>query len=134
MLNVVFECRTWERCDVRSSMRTSFPLLSHHLLYFVHFCPLTILAWRALSWCRRTSARPSHDIEKSVAHIGPITLNCAMPLAGNFAIQAPIILVKLAFSLRRNFFPRGIYASAISYPENMENSAQVIRRTLAIIQ
>ena len=36
VLNVVFECGTWEGCDVRSSMRTSFPLLSHRLLHFVH--------------------------------------------------------------------------------------------------
>ena len=62
-----------------------------------------------------------------------ITL-CHAILSGNFAIQAPIIIVKLAFSLRRHFFQRELYASAISYPENMENSAQVIRRTLAIIQ
>ena len=35
------------------------------------------LAWRALSWCRRTSVRPpDHEIEKSVIH----RLNCAMPL------------------------------------------------------
>ena len=36
VLNVVFECDTWEGCDVRSRMRTSFPLLSHRLLHFVH--------------------------------------------------------------------------------------------------
>ena len=36
VLNVVFECGTSEGCDVRSSMRTSFPLLSHRLLHFVH--------------------------------------------------------------------------------------------------
>ena len=47
--------------------------------------------------------------------------NCAMPLSGNFAIQAPPILVKLEFSLRRPFFQR---ASTISYPENMENGAR----------
>ena len=41
------------------------------------------LAWRALSWCRRTSVRPPNDIEKSIAH----RLHCAMPLSGNFAIQ-----------------------------------------------
>ncbi len=47
-----------------------------------------------------------------------------MPLSDNFAIHAPPILVKLAFSLLRHFFQRGLYASAISYPENMENSAR----------
>ena len=62
------------------------------------------LAWRALSGCRRTSVRPPDDTEKSVAH----RLHCAMPLSGNFAIQAPPILVKLAFSLRRHFFQRGL--------------------------
>ena len=101
MLNVVLECGMWEGCDVCSSM---------------HFANL---AWprRALSWCRRTSVRPPDDIEKSVAH----RLHCAMPLSGNFAIQAPPILVKLAFTLRCHFFNGG---SAISYPENMENSAR----------
>ena len=65
-------------------------------------------------------ATTTRYIEKSVAHI----LHCAMQLSGNFAIQAPPILVKLAFSLQRHFFQWGLYASAISYPENMENSAQ----------
>ena len=117
VLNVVFECGTWEGCDVRSSMRTSFPLLTHRLLHFrLQDHPIlrrANLAWRALSWCRRSSVRPPHDIEKSVAH----RLHCAMPLPGNFAIQAPPILVKLAFSLIGTiFFQRGLYASAISYP------------------
>ena len=57
----------------------------------------------ASSWCRRISVRPPHDIEKSVAH----RLHCAMPLSGNFAIHAPPILVKLAFSVRRHFFNGG---------------------------
>ena len=84
------------------------------------------LAWHALSWCRRTSVRPPDDIEKSVAH----RLHCAMPLSGNFAIQAPPILVKLAISLRRNFFQR-VLRHIIEYGKQR---AQVIRRTLAIIQ
>ena len=42
------------------------------------------LAWRALSWCRRT---PDH-IEKSITH----RLHCAMPMSGNFAIQAKWLL------------------------------------------
>ena len=82
--------------------------------------PFTLRQLQVLSWCRRTSGRPPHDIEKSVAH----RLHCAMPLSGNFAIQAPPILVKLAFSLRRHFFQQGLYTSAISYPENMENSSR----------
>ena len=57
---------------------------------------------------------------KFVAH----RLHCAMPLSVNFAIQAPPILVKLAFSLRRHFFQRGLYACAILYPENMENGTR----------
>ena len=91
---------------------------------FVEPLLLANLAWRALSWCRRTSVRPQDDIEKSIAH----RLHCAMPLSGNFAIQTPPILVKLAICLRRHFLNGD---SAISYPENMENSAR-IRRTLAL--
>ena len=70
--------------------------------------PFTLRQLQVLSWCRRTSGRPPHDIEKSVAH----RLHCAMPLSGNFAIQAPPILVKLAFSLRRHFFQQGLYTSS----------------------
>ena len=118
------------------------PVCEHrscHTIYFIlpiddigYWTIPSFVAWRALYWYRRTSVRPPHDIEKSVAHILHCH-DCAMPLSGNFAIQAPIILVKLAFSLRRHFFNGG---SAISYSENMEKqrAAQVIRRTLAIIQ
>ena len=73
------------------------------------------LAWRALSWCQRTSVRPPDDIEKSIAH----RLHCAMPLSGNFVTNAPPILVKLAFSLRRHFFQRGLrHASAMPPPSH----------------
>ena len=45
------------------------------------------IAWCVLSWCRRTSVRPPDDIEKSVTH-----RPCAMPLSGNFTIQAKSLL------------------------------------------
>ena len=57
---------------------------------------------------------------KFVAH----RLHCAMPLSGNFAIQAPPILVKLAFSLRRHFFQRGSTPAPSYIPRYMENSAR----------
>ena len=82
---------------------------------FVEPLLITNLAWRALSWCRRTSVRPPDDIEKSIAH----RLHCAMPLSGNFAIQTPPILACI-FSSAPFFFNGD---SDISYPENMENSA-----------
>ena len=93
-------------------------------VYFVHagLCegfvePLLFanLAWRALSWCRRTSVRPPDDIEKSVT----LRLHCAMPLSGNFAIQAKSLLqssVNLHFLFGAIFFNGGF---AISYPERI---------------
>ena len=85
------------------------------------------LAWRALSWCWRTSVPPPDNIEKSVAY----RLHCAMPLSGNFAIQTHPILVKLAFCLRCHFFQRGL--RHLISREYGKQSAQVIRRTLAIV-
>ena len=79
------------------------------------------LAWRTLSWCRRTSVRPQDDMEKSVAH----RLPCAMPLSGNFAIQATSLFqssLNLHFIFGASRFFAG--GSAIAYPENVENSAQ----------
>ena len=90
---------------------------------FVETLLFANLAWRSLSWCRRTSMRPHDDIEKSVAH----RLHCAMPLSGNFAIQAPPILVKLAFSIRRHFFQREL--RHLISREYGKQRAQVIRRT-----
>ena len=75
------------------------------------------LAWRALSWCRRTSGRPPDDIEKSVAH----RLHCAMPLSGNLLSKLLQSSLNLHFLFGAIFFNGG---SAISYPENMENSAR----------
>ena len=109
-----------------SRMRTSFPLISHPLLHFVHGRHRLLdhpTLHRALTLCQlsggcqRTSVRPPDDIEKSVHR-----LHCTMPLSRNFAIRAPRILVKLAFSLRHHFFSMG--GSVISYPENMENSTR----------
>ena len=122
--------------DVRSSTRTSFPLLSHHLLHFVHgrhtgpsntstkskgstkasLEPLLFanIAWRALSWCRRTSVQPPDDIEKSVTH-----RPCAMPLSGYVAIQAKSLLQLLRHPISREYGKQRV---------------QIIRRTLAIIQ
>ena len=61
------------------------------------------------------------DMEKSVAH----RLHCAMPVSGNFAIQAKSLFqsslnLHFLFGASR-FFGWG---SAIAYPENVENSAR----------
>ena len=79
------------------------------------------LAWRTLSWCRRTSVRPPDDMEKSVAH----KLQCAMPQSGNFAIQAKF-LFQSSLNLHCLFGASRIFTggSAIAYPENVENSAR----------
>ena len=66
--------------------------------------------------------RPPDDMEKSVAH----RLHyCAMPLSGNFAIQAKSLFqssLNLHFLFgASSFFTDG---SAIAYPENVENSAR----------
>ena len=93
--------------------------------------PLTLhqMAWRAFSWCRRTSLRPPHDIENSSHTDYTAPCHC----------QATLLSKLLQSSLNLHFlfgaiFSTGLYACAILYLENMENSAQVIRRTLAIIQ
>ena len=140
MLNVVFECGTWEGCDVRSSsMRTSFPLLSHRLLHFVHgrhrlldhpilrraitprqlsgACTLSVPANIRATTC-------PDDIEKSIAH----RLHCAMPLSGNFAIQTPPILACIFSSAP--FFSTGTPPSHIP---RIWKTARILR-TLAIIQ
>ena len=119
MLNVVFECGTWEGCDVRSSrpMRTSFPLLSHHLLHFVHGQHRLLdhptlrraLTLRQLSVAGtllvpaniRATTRRYRKVRRT-----QITLRHA--IVRQLAIKAPPILVKLAFSLRRHFFQRGL--------------------------
>ena len=80
------------------------------------------LAWRALSWCRRISVRPPDDIEKSVHR-----LHCATPLSGNFARSK-----LLESSLNLHFFQRGL--RHLISREYRKQPAQVIRRTLAIIQ
>ena len=61
---------------------------------FVTLCQLSVAGTLLVPDFRRTSVRPPHDIEKSVAH----RLHCAMPLSGNFAIQAAPIIVKLLSS------------------------------------
>ena len=107
------------------SCNTVYSVYFVHGLYegFVELLLFANLAWRALSWCRRTFVRPPDDIEKSVTH----RLHCAMPLSGNFAIQAKYLLqssVNLHFLFGVIFFNGGF---AISYPEqenNMENSAR----------
>ena len=149
MLNVVFECGTWEGCDVRSSsMRTSFPLLSHRLLHFVHGPWTTYMLLdhpilrRALTPRQLTVActltvpanirATTRRSEKSIAH----RLHCAMPLSGNFAIETPPILVKLAFSLRRHFYQRGLrhlisreYGKQRAHPKNAGDYPMRIHHT-----
>ena len=61
------------------------------------------LAWRALSWCRRTSVRPPADIEKSVAH----RLHCAMPLSGHLLSKL------LQFSLNFHFLFGAIFSKGV---------------------
>ena len=86
---------TSEDYDVRSNTPPSFPLVTQSTSFspwatYWSIPPLVDpllfanLAWRTLSWCRRTSVRPPDDTEKSVAH----RLHYAMPVSGNFAIQA----------------------------------------------
>ena len=75
---------------------------------FVEPFTLRHLSGRALSWCRRTSVRPPHEVCRTPCH-------CQATLLSKL-LQSSLNL--LAFSLRRHFFQRGL--SAISYPENME--------------
>ena len=65
--------------------------------------------------------QPPDDMEKSVAH----RLHGAMPLSGNFAIQAKSLFqssLNLHFLFGASRFFTG--GSAIAYPENVENSAR----------
>ena len=69
----------------------------------------------------RAITRRYRITEKSVAH----RLHCAMPVSGNFAIQAESLFqsslnLDFLFGASR-FIPLG---SAIAYPENVENSAR----------
>ena len=107
---------------------------SCHTVYSVHFVhgrhtgpsnPSTkskgfVRALNLRQHSRRTSVRPPDDIEKTVTH----RLHCAMPLSGNFAIQAKSLLqssLNLHFLFGAIFFNGGF---TISYPKNMENSAR----------
>ena len=96
---------------------------------FVEPLLLANLAWRARSWCRRTSVRPPDDIEKSIAH----RLHCAMPLSGNFAIQTPPILACIFSSAP--FFQRGLrhllsreYGKQRAHPKNAGDYPMRIHR------
>ena len=107
------------------------PLREHrfrscHTIYSVHLSMGYILAWRALSWCRRTSVRPPDDIEKSVTQ----KLHWTMPLSGKFAIQATSLHQS---SLNLHFLFGAIFSTgaspshiprAIHRENNMENSAR----------
>ena len=138
MLNVVFECGTWEGCDVRSSMRTSFPLLSHRLLHFVH--------GRLLATGPPILRRALTPRQLSVACTLLVPANIRATTRRYRKVHRTQITVRHATvrqlcylnssNPRLHFLFGAIFFngdSAISYPENMENSTR-IRRTLAIIQ
>ena len=82
-----------------------------------------------LSLMLQTSTPPSHS--RAIAH----RLHCAMPLSGNFAIQARPILqssLNLHFLFGAIFFNRGSAIPRIW--KTARARAQMIEKTLAIIQ
>ena len=127
MLNVVFECGTWEGCEVRSSMRTSFPLLSHRLLHFVHG------RHRLLD----------HPTLRRALTFRQLSVACNLVVPANIRAttiryrkvcrtQATLLSKLLQSSLNLHFFQRGL--SHIISREYGKQRAQVILKTLAIIQ
>ena len=92
-------------------MRTPFPLSSHRLLHVVHGRHRLLdhptlrranLSWRALPWCRRSSVRPPHDIEKSVVVYTP-PCHCQATLLSKL-LQSSL---NLHFLLSAPFFSTG---------------------------
>ena len=107
VLNVVFECGTWEGCDVRSST-----LLSHRLLHVVHGRHRLLdhptfrranLAWRALPWCRRSSVRPPHDMKSPSHTVYTAPCHCQATLLSKL-LQSSL---NLHFLLSSPFFSTG---------------------------
>ena len=110
--------------DLRSSTRTLFPLLSHRLLS--SFCPwatywtippfdeafvepLLFAFSVACTLLIDASEHPCDDIEKS--RHAQISLHFAMPLSGNFAIQAKSVLKS---SLNLHFLFGAIFSTGAS--------------------
>ena len=127
---------------MRSSTRTSFPLLSHHLLSsFVHgrhtgsshpstkskgSTKASLNSYPSPTWCRRTSVRPPDDTEKSVTH----RLHWAMPLSGNFAIQATSLLQSSLNSLSCIFFSAPFFQRGLRHLISRERRiAKIIWKT-----
>ena len=86
-------------CSILYSSAARFAARTNHLnvwLYegFVEPLLFASLAWRALSWCRRTSVRPPDDIEKSVTH-AQRPRNSFFSMVANFCYQVQDQVAKL---------------------------------------